>query len=250
MRDNLNGKIIKNRRIILICKLCKKNIIKKECLCYNKNIESLNIIKRFIKHIFNKNQKIIDEIKLLISNNSYVENCKSNKNKDINSLSYIICRNLSQSDCIKLGNGIEKVTNDIILKYTNFNDIKEKNTKGKKEKDHLFCDDNNKIIYYSELKSNINLDTEKSKATYEKCLYNVSYLKNMYPGYEIKWCLLCTRYVNKEDIPKHLKHRYKTIENNLFGINDYFKLLNIGIVFTFRDYVVVLNNIADKMFSE
>ena len=51
------------------------------------------------------------------------------------------------------------------MKNTQYKNIKEKNTKGKKETDHLFMDVNNKIIYYAEIKSNLNLDTEKSNET-------------------------------------------------------------------------------------
>ena len=97
----------------------------------------------------------------------------------------MIKRELSQSDCIKLGNGLEKIFYDIVLQYTKLKDIKPKNKKGKKEKDHLFCDETNKIIYYAEFKSNINLDTEKSKSTYQKCLNIVIELKEKYPDYTI-----------------------------------------------------------------
>ena len=41
--------------------------------------------------------------------------------------------------------------------------IKSNTKKGDKETDHLFIDDLNKNIYYAELKSNLNLDTEKRK---------------------------------------------------------------------------------------
>lgn len=102
----------------------------------------------------NKNSFNFDDIKLIINNNNYVKNTHSNKKKDINSLSYLINIKLSQSDCIKLGFGVEKILNDILIKYsTELKSIKEKNIKGKKEKDHLFMNEKNKIIYYAELKS-------------------------------------------------------------------------------------------------
>jgi hypothetical protein len=92
----------------------------------------------------------ITELYKIIDKNNYVINKKSTKNKDINYLSYLLENEISQSDCIKLGNAIEYVLNDIILLYnTNLVSIKEKNCKGEKEKDHLYKDENQKIIYYA-----------------------------------------------------------------------------------------------------
>ena len=51
----------------------------------------------------------------LIDKCCYINNFETNKKRDINSLSYLIDRTLSQSDCIKLGIGIEKLLLDTIL---------------------------------------------------------------------------------------------------------------------------------------
>lgn len=185
----------------------------------------------------------------VINNCVYVNNCTSNTNKDISSLSYLIDRSMSQSECIKLGIGIENVLSDLILKYTNFKNIKLKNTKGKKETDHLFCDKDNKIIYYSELKANINLDTEKSKSTINKCLSIVSDIQDTYPDYEIKWCLLALRYTDNNCISQTLKKKYESIGANLYGINEYLAILNIDMCFNENDYKIFLNKIADKMYK-
>ena len=113
----------------------------------------------------------MDIFEKIIVNNEYVQKCISNKKKDIHSLSYLITYNLSQSDCIKIGIGLENVLRDLILCLTQeLINIKPKNKKGSKEKDHLFVNNNKKNIYYAELKSNLNLDTEKTKSTYIKCL--------------------------------------------------------------------------------
>ena len=95
--------------------------------------------------------------------NDYVSKSKSNKDKDISSLSSLIKKDLSHSDCIKLGTGLEKVLRDICSKSTKFKNIKPKNSKGKKEMDHLFISNNDnehdtkKEIIYAEFKTNINL---------------------------------------------------------------------------------------------
>jgi len=196
------------------------------------------------------NQSIFDDLSIdtLIENNEYIKQCKSNNKKNENSLSYLINRKLSQSDCIKLGNGLEKLLCDIILKNTSLKNIKGKNSKGKKERDHLFCNEEHKIIYYAELKSNINLDTEKLNATYKKCLYIVNELQLQYPEYKIEWCLLACRYISKQEIPNYLKNKYMEIKENLFGINDYLELVGINHLFTKDSYSMFLNKIADKMF--
>lgn len=191
-----------------------------------------------------------NDLTILISNCEYIQQCSSNKSKDICSLSSLIKMPLSQSDCIKLGIGCEKLFCDIILKNTNCTNIKRKNKKGQKETDHLFCDEEKKVIYYAELKANINLDTEKSKSTYQKCLQIVDELKEEYPGYEIKWCLLAFRFIDYEKIPPLIQKKYTEIKDNLFGINQYLKLLNIDLEFSEETYSSLLNQIADAMFSD
>lgn len=242
------------KKLNLIGKLCSKSITKKECFCdkldyYNENIKSIIKIQTICRNYIKKQNNTLLELSLIIENNSYIKNCKSNKKKDIDSLSYLIIRELSQSDCIKLGNGLEKIFYDIVLTYTKLKDIKPKNKKGKKEKDHLFCDETNKIIYYAEFKSNINLDTEKSKSTYEKCLNIVRELEKKYPNYTIEWGLIGCRYINNITIPTKLKNKYNRIEKNLYGINDYLNLLNINIHFTFNNYCKFLNKLANTMFE-
>lgn len=185
----------------------------------------------------------------IIIENSYIKNCYDNKKRDPLSLSYLIDRTLSQSNCIKLGNGIEKIFQDIIMKYTKFTNIKPKNLKGKREKDHLFQNSKDKIIYYSELKSNINLDTEKSKSTCEKCIEIVEELKLQYPTYKIKWCLLSYRYKHNDEIPNNIRRKYTKIQNNLLGINQYLELVGINLKFTNQTYKLFLNNIANNMFN-
>jgi hypothetical protein len=186
----------------------------------------------------------------LIRKNLYINSSSSNEKKDTNSLSYLITKNLSQSDCIKLGIAVEKLLADLVMEKTLYKNIKpSKNEKGVKEKDHLFCDETNKIIYYAELKANINLDTEKSKYTVTKCLEIVEFLASKYPEYTIRWCLLAYRYLDYEDIPKHIQKKYYIIQNNVFGINQYLQILNIDLQFSAYTYKEFLNKIVDTMFS-
>jgi hypothetical protein len=201
--------------------------------------------------VVNKTQKAtIDLLKDMVKKNDYIKNCKSNKKKDQSSLSYLIKRDMSQSDCIKLGNGVEKLVTDIILQYSIVKNIKPKNVKDQKERDHLFIDNTKKFIYYAELKANINLDTEKSKATYTKCLDIVKELQKEYPDYTVKWCLLAYRYIHSDCITISIKKKYMSISGNLYGINEYLNMLGIDFQFTEDTYASFLNTIADEMFTD
>lgn len=191
------------------------------------------------------------DLQSIIDGNDYVRTCTSNKTKDFNSLSSIIDRSLSQSDCIKLGTGIEKVLRDLILnKNTHLTNIKPKNEKGVKEKDHLFKDESTKTIYYAECKANLNLDTEKCKSTSDKCQQILEELKTEYPGYTIKMYLLGIRYYQKSLIPKIILKKYSCIDENVLGINEYLKAMNTNVTFETEDkYKQFLNYLADSMFD-
>lgn len=194
---------------------------------------------------------IEDDIDELMLKNAYIQKCVSNKKKDESSLSYLIDIELSQSEMIKLGIGFEGLLRDFVLhKNSCVTNIKPKNIKGKKEFDHLFCDEEKKIIYYAELKGNLNLDTEKSKKTYDKCKELVEKCKEMYPDYEIRWCLLGFRYINYDDIPKTIKKRYDDIKENVFGINEYLHMLSINFSFNETTYRSFLNKLAKQMFKK
>jgi hypothetical protein len=193
------------------------------------------------------------EIQNIINENEYILNCKSNDKKDISSLTYLINdMNLSQSDSIKFGNAIEKLLNDIIMKYNTFNlqNIKKKNEKNKKETDHLYIDNVNKVIYYAEIKCNLNLDTEKYKSTINKCLNIKDELQEFYHEYKIQMCLVGARYYKTEIITKNIIKKFKVIQDNLFGINEYLQLYNIDKQFIDEeDYIMFLKYIAKQMFN-
>lgn len=216
------------------------NIKEKQAIIIQKNVRGFIIRKNYL----------FLKISRIIRKNKYINNCSSNKKIDINSLSYLIDYELSQSDCIKIGIGIENILKDFILENTNLKNIKTKNKKGIKEKDHLFMDINKKIIYYAELKSNLNLDTEKSKQTYKKCLDIEKELQEEYKDYEIKMFLVGVRYYTKKIIPKTILKKYKEINNNLCGINEYFKFLSIKFkIFNEKNYKKILNYLVKKMFK-
>lgn len=147
--------------------------------------------------------------------------------EDNESLSILFDIDLTQSEKIQFGTRMEKMLTMFIMRNTIFENIKKKNSKGNKETDHLFCDKNNKIIYYAEFKSNLNLDTEKSKETVTKCMKIRDELSEKYDGYEIKMFLVGLRHLNKKTIRDDVKNKYSQIDENLVGINEY--LLKLGL---------------------
>ena len=197
------------------------------------------------------NLNYLNNLNNIIDNNEYIKNCISNQKKDFYSLSYLINSKLSQSDCIKLGIGLEKCLIDIIQNYNNkLINIKEKNEKNIKEKDHLFKDEINKIIFYTEIKANLKLDTEKTKSTINKCLEIKNILEKTYPDYEIKMSLLYLRFYTKKNIPVYIMKKFDSIKNYIVGINDYFQILGINIQFNNEnEFKYFINYIVKKMFK-
>lgn len=228
------------------------NVSYKNIISENNVISENNIISE--SNIISENNITIDDFKKTINDNQYVKKCTSNKEIGDDSLSYLVRHlNLSQSDKIKLGTGMEKILIDFILKYNpKLENIKAKKLKkGEKEKDHIFKDENNKIIYYAELKSNLNLDTEKSKLTGEKCLSIEKELKKKYIGYTIKMYLVNLRYLTKNDIPNTILNKYPDALENICGLNDY--LNSLGVKYNFKDdneYSLLLTHLVNKMFKK
>lgn len=190
-------------------------------------------------------------LKSVVNGNEYVLACTSNKAKDMHSLSSLVDRSMSQSDCIKLGTGLEKVFSDLVLALNpDLTSIKPKNSKGKKERDHLFVNETTKTIFYAELKSNLNLDTEKCKSTSNKCQLIEAELIQEFPDYTIKMYLLGLRYCNKTLLPTIITNKYTEIAENLVGVNDYFQALTNETLFQNEEtYKEFLTYLANKMFE-
>jgi len=96
----------------------------------DKDIRDINELSNIMK---NNSICVSDEnLGHLITNCEYIANSTSTKKKDISSLSYLIDIEMSQSECIRLGIGCEKLISDLIMKYANVINIKKKNEKDKK----------------------------------------------------------------------------------------------------------------------
>jgi hypothetical protein len=106
------------------------------------------------------------------------------------------------------------------------------------------------MIYFADLKSNLNLDTDKAKCTFEKCANIVEELYEKYPDYDVRWCLLGLRYFDKSIIDHKILYKYNKIQNKIYGVNDYFASLKIPLQFNDEDeYKTFINIIAEEMFK-
>ena len=231
--------------------IIKQNCINKINKVLENKINKINEEKNLIiKHNNSINTFKFEDLQNIFNNLNYNNKKSNNKKLDICSLTYLLKDlNLKQNECIKLGLFIEKFLFNLILQYTNLKSIKEKNKKDKIKKDHLFLDDNKKIIYYAEIKSNINLDTEKSKQTINKILNVNKELINQYKNYKIIYYLVNVRFLYKNEIPKNILNKYKQIDNNLCCLNEYLTNLNINYKFNYDIYkqllILFINNLRN-----
>lgn len=199
-----------------------------------------------------------DMFNCFVVKNIYVDACLPNPRRNPDSFYSLIDRDLSQSDAIKIGFAIEKIFREIILTNPDLEDIRKKNIKGVKEKDHLFRNKNTGAVFYAEVKSNLSLDTEKLPATIDKIKGITAGLQTEYAKHdeeiEIKTFLFAPRYFRSEEIPQTQLTRFAPLieETNiqLVGVNDY--LAALGIEYQIESeaaYKEKLGFLAKRMFE-
>ena len=137
-----------------------------------------------------------------------------------------------QSINIKLGRFGEFLAKELIKTNHNLEllicGIQQINDK-KKDVDLIFKDEFRKIIYYRELKGNIELDTEKLPATINKCKEIESSLKITYHNYEINCGILNWSVYDRKILTAGLSN-IKTFENKGIKIDhmqDFLEIINI-----------------------
>jgi hypothetical protein len=132
---------------------------------------------------------------------------------------------ITQSDSIKLGKLLEDSINSYIITRGGEN-RKESNSRitihGENiETDILFL--KGSCIYYLEVKSNINLDTEKSKATKSKLDNVVNALKERNPSYNVCGKILSLRYARASDA---LFYKQPIEREDLMGYSEFFEIFS------------------------
>tara|TARA_Y100001963_G_C6759172_1_gene438519 strand:- start:907 stop:1500 length:594 start_codon:yes stop_codon:yes gene_type:complete len=137
------------------------------------------------------------------------------------SLNYLLFgggRVSTQSLYIKIGRNFEKwfkfIVGDSGLEL--LPDGVVKNVIGGKSKDIdlIFKNEETKAIYYRELKSNLELDTEKLPATYEKILKITEYLEREYKGYEVDSSVLHWSVFEPSVLPRKYKSKIQQFNSN------------------------------------
>lgn len=151
---------------------------------------------------------------------TYISNLKPKNTEDASSLCSLLTRKVSQSTNIRLGNELEAILNLYATAHVNAEDLRPKKVKkGEHQLDWLrrFTS----AIVYGEFKSNINLDTEKRKATIEKVTAVGNNLVKAYPTENIQPFLVSLRYLRNDDIPPLLAKSYDNIK--LIGVAEFFE---------------------------
>ena len=158
-----------------------------------------------------------------------------------------------QSINIKLGKLGEYLSKELIK--TNYNlellncGIQKINNKNK-DVDLIFKDEINKIIYYRELKGNIELDTEKLQATITKCKDINNSLKITYIDYTINYGILNWSVYNRKILTAGLSN-IKTFENGGIKIDhmeDFLNIINVN--WCENDYYSYFREIGTKINSK
>jgi hypothetical protein len=117
----------------------------------------------------------------------------------------------------------------------------------KKDVDLIFKDESKKIIYYRELKGNIELDTEKLPATIAKCKEIEHSLKTTYLDYNIDCGILNWSVYNRKILTAGLSN-IKTFENGGIKINHMEEFLNIiNITWDEDDFNLYFREIGNKI---
>ena len=133
-----------------------------------------------------------------------------------------------------------KINPNLELLTCGIQDINDK----KKDIDLIFKDETNKIIYYRELKGNIELDTEKLPATISKCKEIEQSLKEKYEDYKINCGILNWSVYNRKILKAGLSN-IKLFENKGIKINHMEDFLNIiDIKWDEDDYYLYFKNIG------
>lgn len=151
---------------------------------------------------------------------TYISSLKSKNTEDASSLCSLLTRKVSQSTNIRLGNELESILNLYATAHVEAEDLRPKKVKkGEHQLDWLrrFT----KSIVYGEFKSNINLDTEKRKATIEKVTAVGNDLVKAYPAENIQPYLVSLRYLRVDDIPPLTAKSYENVK--LIGVAEFFE---------------------------
>tara|TARA_B110000971_G_scaffold144468_1_gene147653 strand:- start:825 stop:1493 length:669 start_codon:yes stop_codon:yes gene_type:complete len=148
--------------------------------------------------------------------------------ENFESINNLVNITITQSQSIRLGTSIEDLLRIYISHETQWTDIKPVNQKGVKERDHLFSrilEDGKIEKIYSELKSNLQLDSEKRAKTASK-------VKDIIDEENCYGCITALRHFSPETLDKSTNTNfYKERGVDVLTVQEYFGVLNIACPF-------------------
>jgi hypothetical protein len=174
-------------------------------------------------------------------------NFKLMKEKPNNSfnVSKLLGTKLKHRQSINFGTVFQNFVRDLIkncngnlmeLKYVDIYNVgNTSSNKGKKDIDLFFTLDN--VMYYFEQKVNLDLDSEKSKATDKKVEDIAKWIKRNYPNYELHYGVLTVWYEKEIGLPVKVEKP--------FFMCDLFDILNLKI--TKEEYYDVLYSFGNEI---
>jgi len=230
---------------------------------------SVSILNELIKSItLDESVKVLtldESVKVLTLDESVIFNIKLKCDEWVNnmmnekmtytklgSISYLLygSKLSEQSINIKMGYLGEFFTKEIIKMMCNFELLQcgiQKIRGVKKDIDLLFIDINNNVIYYRELKGNIELDTEKIEATSNKCKVISETLKKSHPNKIINYGILNWSIYNRKILKAGLSNIKKFEKNGvkIDHMEDFLKILNIK--WGENDFYHYFRSVGDKI---
>ncbi len=168
--------------------------------------------------------------------------------ENFESINTLVNISISQSQSIRIGTSIEDLLRVYISSVSHWNDVKPPNAKGKKERDHLFSrtHDNGKTEkIYSELKSNLQLDSEKRIKTAEK-------VKAIMKEEKCDGYITALRHFSLDTLNRS-KHTnfYTEREVEVISVQEYFDVLNIACPFENEEaYKKWVRFIVDRLIEQ
>jgi hypothetical protein len=242
------------------------------------NIKDIKEVNEIVK-VSKVNKVKMPKVKKAVSKELVFDECDrcyvtypiSNMDSDIENYAYAIAQSISKKEklsepgslpyalfgsipstaslYIKLGRNFEKWFKYVVTKTDGFDLLSDGLTNGivdgkKKDVDFIFKNESTKTIYYRELKSNTELDTEKLPATIEKIKKISTYLNDIHPDYNVECGLLTWSVYSRDMLPTN-DARLKAF--NDAGINVTFPsdlFTTLGQSICKEDYSNMLRNIG------
>lgn len=177
-------------------------------------------------------------IKNLLINDENIKSIQVKEATDFNVKKLLNNNNLDQSQSIRFGKLFEKLLKDLIKgkgykiineEFLDVYNTGSKTNKGKKDLDICFIKDD--TIFYFESKLNLNLDSEKSKATDDKILEINDYLINENKNLKVVSSLITCWWEKEEGM-------VITTKTNILFMKDFLGL--IGISCTKSEYYKIM----------